>query len=79
MNSVIFSKCLELLKTLQCRDAAEVWKNFAERPEGFADMNFEDVLEVMLTAEKNGQTTSGNVVTSGKNTFKSNTVADHHQ
>lgn len=55
MNSVIFSKCLELLKTLQCRDAAEVWKNFAERPEGFTDMNFEDVLEVMLTAEKNGR------------------------
>ena len=55
MNSVNFTKCLELLKSLQCRDAAEVWKNFSDRPEGFGDMGIEDVLEVMLTAEKNGR------------------------
>lgn len=55
MKTINFQKCYELLKTLQCKDAAEVWKGFAERTEGFGEMSFEDVLEVMLTAEKNGR------------------------
>lgn len=55
MNTVNFQKCYELLKTLQCKDAAEVWKSYSERNEGFGNLGIEDVLEVMLTAEKNGR------------------------
>ncbi len=55
MNSVNFTKCYELLKSLSCKDAAEVWKRFGEREEGFGDLGIEDVLEVMLTSEKNGR------------------------